>query len=442
MPVNFKWQPVFLLGMNGMSEPTASRVSPARFVSVLDIASDGIVVIDRAQTIVLFNRGAESIFGYPAAEALGSAFEGLLPERYRGEHLGHVLTFAASAATARLMGERRTVVGLRQDGVEFPAEVSICKFEEQGELYFAAIVRDVSERKKAENAMVQLNQALEERVRLRTAELEASNQRLHGYVAELQSRSDELRVTTQQLWQAAKLATVGELAASIAHELNNPLGTVSLRIESILAQTSPTDPRHKLLGIVEQEVERMAHLVSNLLQFSRAGSEQASTVEVPQEIQMTLELVLHNLRRRGIEVVQDLEPGLPAIFADRQKLRQVFLNLLTNAGDAMPDGGKLTIRARRDSAPARPDAVVIEVTDTGVGIAAENLPRVMDPFFTTKEEGKGTGLGLAICKRIVQEHKGSIQIDSCVGKGTTIRISIPVLSPGNVRALSQENKRG
>lgn len=438
--MNSNWRPAFLPWddeVSGMSDQPNGETAPARFAHVLDIATEGIIVIDRQQNVVLFNRGAERAFGYATAEILGQPFERLIPERYGVEHRRHVDEFAVAPTASRLMGDRRPVAGRRKDGSEFPAEVSICKFEERGEIFFASIIRDVSERKKAEEALVQLNHSLEERVRARTVELEATNRRLHVYLTQLESRSDELRTTTQQLWQAAKLATVGELAASIAHELNNPLGTISLRIESVLARTESDDPRRAPLQIVEQEIERMAHLVSNLLQFSRAGNEQVSTVHLDEEIRMTVELTSHHLKRRGIEVSQEFDSQLPTIFADRQKLRQVFLNLFTNAGDAMPKGGKLSVRAWREVASGKQDAVVIEVADTGVGIPDELLPRVMDPFFTTKEEGKGTGLGLAICKRIVQEHKGVIQIDSKVGKGTAIRITLPIVSEKNVRQLSQ-----
>ena len=411
---------------------------PARFANILDIAEEGIIAIDREQRIVLFNHGAERVFGWRSSEVIGQHLDVLIPDRYLASHRKDVDDFGRSPVASRLMGDRRPVAGKRKDGSEFPAEISICKFQENGESFYAAILRDVTERKKIEAAMVQLNHELEERVKTRTAELESTNQRLQQYLDELQSRSDQLHNTTQQLWQAAKLASVGELAASIAHELNNPLGTVSLRIESVLAQTAVTDPRRKPLEIVEQEIERMAHLVANLLQFSRHGKEHVSTVQLDDEIRMTLELTLHHLRRRGIEIVQDFETDLPAIFGDRQKLRQVFLNLFTNAGDAMPGGGKLTIRARRGQSVDKQPFITIEVSDTGAGIPPEILSRVMEPFFTTKEEGKGTGLGLAICKRIVQEHKGTIQLDSAAGKGTTVRLTLPVLNLNNVSGLREK----
>jgi signal transduction histidine kinase len=279
----------------------------------------------------------------------------------------------------------------------------------------------------------------EEQVRtvttLSASALQETNRRLEQALDQLRASNEEVRAMTQQLWQAAKLASVGELAAGIAHELNNPLATIRLRIEAVLAKTLEDDPKRRALTIISQEAKRMGDLVANLLQFSRRGSDEMSTVEVGEELRKSLELVQHNLRKRAITVVQEMTPDLPAIYADRQKLRQVFLNLLTNACDAMTQGGTLTLRA----APATLDhgeaAERIEVSDTGGGIPPENLEKVLEPFFTTKEEGKGTGLGLAICRRVVQEHDGLIQIASEVGKGTTVRIVLPVKNPANVDRL-------
>jgi signal transduction histidine kinase len=268
--------------------------------------------------------------------------------------------------------------------------------------------------------------------------LRASNRSLERALADLRVKSEELQAMAQQLWQAAKLATLGELAASIAHELNNPLATVNLRVEEVLARTPADDPRRRALEIVEQEVDRMAGLVANLLQFSRRGRDEISTVDVTEELRKALELVEHHFRHRGIEVVREVHPEVPPIFADRQKLRQVFLNLLTNSADAMPQGGKLGLRATLCFLAGGNKAVRIEFSDTGVGIAPEHLPRVTEPFFTTKEEGKGTGLGLAICRRVVEEHQGTLHISSEVGKGTTVSVLLPVASGTNSARLRGE----
>jgi signal transduction histidine kinase len=277
--------------------------------------------------------------------------------------------------------------------------------------------RDVTERRAAEWA------------------LQETNRRLEHALSELRAKSEEVHTMTQQLWQAAKLASVGELAASIAHELNNPLATVRLRIESVLAQTPEDDRRRRPLTIISQEARRMGDLVANLLQFSRRSGDELSTVDVRDELLKTLELVQHYVRKRSINVVQQFTPETPPIYADRQKLRQVFLNLLTNACDAMPHGGTLTLFSGPDATPRGDAACRIDFTDTGIGIAPDHLEKVLEPFFTTKEEGKGTGLGLAICRRVVQEHNGAMKLFSEVGKGTTVRIVLPVTLGKNVDGL-------
>lgn len=255
----------------------------------------------------------------------------------------------------------------------------------------------------------------------------------------LQTRNEELREISQQLWQSAKLATMGELAASIAHELNNPLGTMSLGIEDLLSQTPPDSAVYRELKVMEHETDRMATLVANLLQFSRPAHPQISTLNVIEEIDKTMELSSFFLRKRKVEVVREYSVDLPFIHADRQKLRQVFLNLMVNASDAMPSGGRLTIRARVGMLPGDIPAVSLEFADTGVGIPPESLARIMEPFFTTKPEGQGTGLGLAICRRIIHEHHGAIQLTSEVGKGTTFRVMLPIQNGANFRHLDSDD---
>lgn len=306
-----------------------------------------------------------------------------------------------------------------------------------------------------------LNEHLEKRVEERTAELEKVN--------------DDLRLMSQQLWQASKLATMGELAASIAHELNNPMATVNLRIEALLAQIPPEDPKRRTLEVIEQEVDRMATLVANLLQFSRRSQAEFSTIDICKEINGTLELVFYHLRKHGISVRQEISADIPLIHADRQQLRQLFLNLFTNSSDAMPQGGSLTIRVytqgaggdgqgsdsgdlvsvetRNDDflfpipdprplppASKKTDFVVVEIVDTGLGISPEVMSRVTEPFFTTKPEGKGTGLGLPICRRIVQEHNGLFEIfsEGVSGRGTVVRISLPVKNGTNAKNLKKD----
>ena len=394
--------------MDGQQAQQALQLSEARAQAILASAVDAVVVIDEGGIVETFNSGAERMFGYAEGEAIGHNVSTLMPEPYRREHDGYLEHYRRTGEK-KIIGIGREVVGRRKDGTVFPVELVVSEAWLGERRVFVGIVRDITERKQAEEA------------------LREGNRRLEETLAALQAKSEEVKTMTQQLWQAAKLATVGELAASIAHELNNPLATVTVRVESLLAQTAAVDdPKRRPLEIIEQEVERMGNLVANLLQFSRRGQRQISSVDVADELVKSLELIRHHLRNRRIQVVQEFIPDLPIIQADRQQLRQVFLNLLTNASDAMPEGGTLTLRTTLDTLSSGKRALVIEFADTGVGIPAEHLPRVMEPFFTTKEEGKGTGLGLAICRRAVQEHGGTVHISSDVGKGTTIRIALPI----------------
>lgn len=284
----------------------------------------------------------------------------------------------------------------------------------------------------SQEEIFRFNEYLEQKVIERTRELEEEITRRKAAQEELEKKGEEIRTMTRQLWQAAKLATMGELAASIAHELNNPLAIVSLRAESLMLKTTPETPEYHIFEVISQELERMGALVANLLQFSRRSHCQISTLNLFEEVSGTIELIHYHLKKRNIKTVLDFPVDLPAIHADRQQVRQLFMNLFTNAGDAMPNGGTLTIRASSG------DKIRIEVEDTGAGIAPENLPKIMEPFFTTKEEGKGTGLGLPICRRIMHEHHGDIMIQSEMRKGTKITLVFPRSSHVNGNYLNSQ----
>jgi signal transduction histidine kinase len=174
----------------------------------------------------------------------------------------------------------------------------------------------------------------------------------------------------------------------------------------------------------------MATLVSNLLVFSRRSQPQTSTVDLVEELSNSLEFINYHLRSHKIRVVTDFAGKLPSVLADRQQLRQLFLNLLTNSSDAMPEGGTLTVRARYHRLGPGAPAVLIEFSDDGIGIDPADMAKLWEPFFTTKPEGSGTGLGLSICRRTVEEHRGTIGIESQPGQGTTVRIVLPAMESG------------
>jgi len=398
------------------------RANEKRLRNVLEATVDALVVINPRGEIDLVNGQTERLFGYARSELVGQSLEVLIPERSRAVHSVHRTEFKDHPAT-RPMGTGLQLAGRRKDGSEFPVDISLSPFQTEDGQLIVAMVCDITQRIEAERAIA--------------AERRRAQAALEEALAELRARNEAISAMSEQLWQHSKLATMGELAASVAHELNNPMATISLRIESVLAGLAPDDPHRQPLQVVESELERMSRLVANLLQFSRRSTAQISTVDVGAEIEKSLELIEYRLRGQGVRVVRELAADLPAIHADRQQLRQLFLNLLTNAGDAMLTGGTLTIRLSGEAAAAAGPvkAICIEIEDTGTGIAPENLPQVMEPFFTTKPEGKGTGLGLLICSRVVQGHGGRLELRSELGKGTTARVVLPLGNGANGKSI-------
>jgi PAS domain S-box-containing protein len=226
----------------------------------------------------------------------------------------------------------------------------------------------------------------------------------------------------EQLQQREKLSSIGLLAAGVAHEVNTPLTGVSSYTQMLLGMLNETDPKHALLQKVRTQAERATNIVNNLLNFSRTGSAtEFAEVDVARVLDDTLQLLEPQLRRNQIEIVRDYDSEAPDAYANAGKLQQVFTNLILNARDAIPDGGKITVT----TGTAEDGSLVAEISDTGIGIAPENVAKIYDPFYTTKGVGQGTGLGLAVSYGIIQEHAGRISVDSEPGRGTTFRITLP-----------------
>jgi PAS domain S-box-containing protein len=360
------------------------RESQERYRAVVEQTSEGIFLCDaNTKRMLEANPAFLGLLGYTLEELLALNLYDVIEDSQAQPDL---LSQTLLSQESDFMGERPY---RRKDGSAVWVEMSANVIRLGNRLVICAVVRDITQRKQT--------------------------------ALELAAKNEEIKATTQQLWHAARLATLGELAANMAHELNNPLQTVSLHVEALLVDIPADDTHRAHLQVVEQETERMATLVANLLQFSRRSTQQVSSLDLQSEIDITLDLIQAQFHRRQIAVAREFAPDLPLIHADRQQLRQVFINLFTNASDAMPTGGTLTIRVT-----SQEQQIVIEMADTGQGIATEDLPKIMEPFFTTKPEGEGTGLGLAICRRIVQEHGGSLTITSeGLGQGATVLVCLP-----------------
>src|SRR6267142_1824209 len=230
------------------------------------------------------------------------------------------------------------------------------------------------------------------------------------------------RQAQQRLAQSEKLAAVGQLAAGVMHEINNPLATILACSEALALRFGEQD---EYLKIIDTEVQRCRRIVDGLLDFSRPKqSAHKAPGDINAIIEQTLFLLKHHERFKWLTIERQLEAGLPAFPADAERLVQCFMALMLNAMDAMNSRGVLTVHTHRN--PQRSDEILAEFSDTGTGIRQEDLPKIFEPFFTTKPQGRGTGLGLSVAYGIVEEHRGRIEVESQMGVGTNFKVFLPV----------------
>jgi signal transduction histidine kinase len=266
-------------------------------------------------------------------------------------------------------------------------------------------------------------------------EVEMYNRTLEQKIAE---RTSELEAAQKQLIQSEKMAAIGELAAGVAHELNNPMGGILGYSQYALEKLSTKkagdlsnddiDSQCRFLEDIEQQARRCKTIVKNLLKFSRTSAKtEFEFFDLNQSLEETLTFVQHQLDMKNIELSKNLDPNLPTYYGNSSQLQQVFTNLMLNAQQAMPEGGILTIETRFSPPIGEfQGCVEVEFTDTGSGIRPEILNKIFEPFYTTKEVGKGTGLGLSISYGIIKEHQGDILVKSKLGEGTTFTLVLPL----------------
>jgi two-component system cell cycle sensor histidine kinase/response regulator CckA len=360
------------------SDEEALRKSEATARAFLESAAESIIVVNREGRIVLVNARTELMFGYRRGELIGQTLELLLPERVRATHVQHRTAYFAEPRVRR-MGRDLVLAGRRQDGSEFPVEISLSYVETPEGLLAMAFVTDITER-------VELQRATR---------------------------------------QSEKLAALGTLAAGIAHEINNPLGIISSRIEVMMLEAEH-EPLPKALVddllTVHKHAERVARIAQGLLSFSRQSSTDFVLVDVNRVVEDTVLLSRGQIEKAGLALRLTLAPALPPVRGNASALGQVFLNLLTNARDASGVRGEIAIVTAQ--AADDPAAIDVAIADQGHGMDAETLSRIFDPFYTTKPTG--TGLGLSIAYGIVRDHGGTISADSTPGQGTRFLIRLPV----------------
>ncbi|HWP48143.1 MAG TPA: PAS domain S-box protein [Candidatus Limnocylindrales bacterium] len=487
----------------------ALRQSEERARAIVDTSVDGIITIDERGSIELFNKAAERIFGYRAEEVIGQNVSILMPPPYREEHNRYMRNYLETGKK-KIIGIGREVLGQHKDGTTFPIDLAVSEVHLGNRRIFTGIVRDITERKRAEEQLREqatlLNQAQDAIVvrdlKHRVLFWNKSAERIYGWTAaevigkniqELLYRGDlsqfeeahrtlmekgewrgELKQLTKdgkeiiveghwalvrddkglpksvlvintdvtekkkleaQFLRAQRMESLGTLAGGIAHDLNNVLAPILMAIK--LLQRKFTDEQsQRLLATLRSSAERGAGIINQLLSFAR-GAEGEHIVLQPRHLIKEIEKILKETLPKSIQIHTIIPEDLWSIHGDATQLYQVLMNLCVNARDAMPKGGKLTLEAENiqlDASYARMHLeaksgpfVLITVTDTGVGIPASILDKIFEPFFTTKEHGQGTGLGLSTALGIVKGHGGFINVYSEIGKGTRFKIYLPAI---------------
>lgn len=345
---------------------------------LIETAIDSLVVIDREGRILEANHATKALFGYDPSELTGQQIEMLIPDRFRELHVKHRADYIA-APRSRPMGTGLDLAGRRKDGREFPVNVSLRFVRKEKEEFVVCFVTDISQR----------------------------------LMREREARKEET------------LRTLGSIAAGVAHDLSNPLTVILSRAELMLAENPDMQTQlRKDIEVLRHHAQRASRIVQDLLAVARQRPRAYEPVSLNQVAEDSLMLVTGEMTRSGIKVKTVLDPQLPTALGDQGALQQVLVNLLINAREAMQEGGIVEIKT--EMLAGEPQTIRLCVTDNGSGIPAEARTKLFSFLYTTKPGG--SGLGLWLSRRIMQEHRGDIEVRSEPGKGATFLLTLPVAS--------------
>jgi PAS domain S-box-containing protein len=390
---------VWVLGMlmigfiswRGKTWEAMQRQTEDRLTGILDIAPEAIITVNSDMTIELFNQGAERIFGYAAKDIIGQSMEILIPQAVRQNHSKLVDEFNRSEDNYRPMGLRQDISGLRKDGTEFPASASVSKLDIKGERIFTVMLQDITQRRVAELAIM-----------------------ISKEEAEIANRAKS------------------EFLANMSHELRTPLNAIIGFSDMLTHQVFGSlgnSKNHDSASSIHEAGNHLMQIIGDILDISKIEAGEATiedtNVNMEKCVQGCISMVKARIRGAAIKVDTEIEDHLPDLRADKRHVKQIIINLLSNAIKFTPAGGRITLSAGLNEN----DCMEIKISDTGVGIDAENISKVMQPFGQVAESQKrshgGTGLGLPICNSLMKLHGGYLLIESQIDKGTTVTITFP-----------------
>ncbi|MBC8551128.1 MAG: PAS domain S-box protein [Candidatus Brocadiales bacterium] len=471
--------------------------SEDKFRSISDSANDAIIMLDNDEKIIYWNNSAERIFGHLRDEAEGENIsELIIPERFREKHLEGFESFR-STGTGNMVGKMVEVAGIRKDGSEIPIELSLSSVKLKNKWCAIALIRDITERKKADDQINKLSHAVAqsscsilitdgkgiieyvnpkftrvtgytfaEAVGENPSILKSGKQSTEVYRGmwetitsgkEWRGEFYNKRKDGEFIWEYAsispvkndkgvitnfigvkediskrkqieeelrishKMSSIGRLSASVFHEILNPVNIISAHTQILLMEAAKGSKTEEDLKSIQDEIDRIVNITDNLLKFSVKEDTETEETEINGLLENALSLIKPELHLKSIKYITKLEEDLPEVTAHGSELREAFLKLITNSIEAMPEGGTLTIKTL-----LKGESIKISFSDTGCGIAKENIDKIFEPFFSTKKEIKGVGLGLSSSYAIIESYGGRISVESEEGKGATFIIDLPV----------------
>jgi PAS domain S-box-containing protein len=373
--------------------------------NIIENTKTNLLVLDKDLGVRTLNTAQARTLGRPKRDFLGKNFFNLFPDRltpHEGVPLEAILRKTLDGGSFEIKDYRLT--GLRETPLYLTMNISplLIDGKTPGVLITST---DVTKRVELEDALKQYTVELEDKVDQGTA---------------------TAKKLEQQVMHSEKLAALGRLSAGIAHEIGNPLTSISSFAQLLREMTTDEFTRNSL-DIINKHIQRITDIVRKMSTFARADSLNIQYVQLNDVLQSTLDLVRLDKRMKNtIEILVSLDPELPRTMVDEGRMSQVFINIILNALDAMPEGGRLSITTRQVHGESGKDSILIEFADTGIGISRQEFEKIFDPFYTTKEAGKGTGLGLSLSYNIIKRFNGDIKVESEDGKGTIFTISLPV----------------
>jgi len=405
--------------------------------NILRSTNDALIVISRDGFIRTVNAATCVMLGYAERELIGQPLKKIL----KPDADSFIMKWLGNLNMARLIRNLEEVY-LTKDGKEIPVLLAgSLMFDANGRIEgIVCAAQDITERKRAEEQLLKAKDHLEIEVAERTRDLRSAFEQLKLELLERQKAQRQLhkaylklKETQFQLIQAEKMEVVGRLASAVAHEVKNPLAVIIQGVEYLLGKIDSKDENVQLtLQYIKEAVERADNIVEGLLDFSSSSRLNIEKANINEVVEKSISLMRHIFDEGNIEIIQDFSIEIPDILMDKNKIEQVFVNIFMNSVQAMPDGGKITVRTyidkftepkhavgrRKEDIFSLGETVVIaEISDTGPGVPEEILRKIFDPFFTTRHKEGGTGLGLSIVENIIDMHKGRIEVKNIEGGG-------------------------